>query len=233
VLPKAKQVIYFYLLATIVVFVGLRKVLAAYQNPFANPLLLSSVFFIALFSFSDLSFEHYEQANLPLIWLLEPAVVALAIPLYIHIRHIRSRFFSILTSCFVGVIAGVSSGLLVAALLTQDKLLLLSLLPKSVTSPVAMAITVETGGLPSLTAGAVIMVGIFGAIAGFGVLRLAKIKDPQAQGLAMGASAHVIGTARAMQAGEQQAAFASLALIISGIITALLSPLFAWFVQLL
>lgn len=225
--------IYFNLLATLGVFLGLRKVLASQRSPFANPLLLSIAFFIGLFSFTDLSLDDYEQANLPLIWLLEPAVVALAIPLFIHIRHIRTNFLALLASCLVGVIGGISSGLLIAVMLTQDKLLLLSLLPKSVTSPVAMAITVETGGLASLTAGVVIIVGVFGALAGFSILRFAKIKDARAQGLAMGSSAHVIGTARAMEQGEQQGAFGSLALIISGILTALLSPLFAWLIQLL
>lgn len=225
--------IYAYLIATTLVFLAARKVLQPIQSPLANPLLMSILFFIGLFSFTPLDYQHYASANLPFIWLLEPAVVALAIPLFYQISQIKKQFKTIMISCLVGVVIGISSCLLVAMLLTEDKVLLLSLLPKSVTSPIAMAIANEIGGLASLSAAVVIAVGLLGALAGFSILKLCKITNPQAQGLAMGCSAHAIGTAKAMEVGTEQGAFSSLALVVSGILTAILAPLFAWLIGVL
>lgn len=225
--------IYAYLIATTLVFLAARKVLQPIQSPLANPLLVSILFFIGLFSFTPLDYQHYATANQPFIWLLEPAVVALAIPLFYQMSQIKKQFNTIMISCFIGVVIGISSCLLVAMLLTEDKVLLLSLLPKSVTSPIAMAIANEIGGLASLSAAVVIAVGLLGALAGFSVLKFCKITDPQAQGLAMGCSAHAIGTAKAMEVGSEQGAFSSLALVVSGILTAILAPLFAWLIAVI
>ena len=223
--------IYAYLIATTLVFLAARKILQPIQNPLANPLLVSILFFIALFSFTPLNYQHYAEANQPFVWLLEPAVVALAIPLFYQISQIKKQFIPIMISCFAGVVIGISSCLLMAILLTQDKVLLLSLLPKSVTSPMAMAIANEVGGLASWAAAGVIAVGLLGALAGFTVLKLFNITNEQAQGVAMGCSAHAIGTAKAMEVGTEQGAFSSLALVISGILTAILAPLFAWLIS--
>lgn len=225
--------IYAYLIATTLVFLAARKVLQPIHNPLANPLLVSILFFIGLFSFTPLDYQHYATANQPFIWLLEPAVVALAIPLFYQMSQIKKQFKTILISCFVGVVVGISSCLLVAMILTEDTVLLLSLLPKSVTSPIAMAIANEIGGLASLSAAVVIAVGLLGALVGFSLLKLCKITDPQAQGLAMGCSAHAIGTAKAMEVGTEQGAFSSLALVVSGILTAILAPLFAWLISVI
>lgn len=224
--------IYFYLVATVVVFFSARKLLAPIRSPLANPLLVSILFFIALFSLTPLNYQDYALANQPFIWLLEPAVVALAIPLFSQFAQIRQQLFAIIVSCSVGVLVAISSCLAIALLFTDDRVLLLSLLPKSVTSPIAMAVANETGGLAELSAAVVIGVGLLGALGGFSLLNLCKITTPQAQGLAMGCSAHAIGTAKAMEVGSEQAAFSSLALVISGVLTALLAPLFAWFLQI-
>ena len=138
----------------------------------------------------------------------------------------------VIFSCGFGVVIAISTCLSVALLLTDNKALLLSLLPKSVTSPIAMAVANETGGLASLAAAVVIAVGLLGALGGFSLLKFCKITNPQAQGLAMGCSAHAIGTAKAMEVGNEQGAFSSLALVISGILTAILAPLFAWLINI-
>ena len=194
---------------------------------------MSILFFIGLFSFTPLIYQDYATANLPFIWLLEPAVVALAIPLFSQMQQIKKQFKAIMVSCSIGVVIAISTCLSVALLLTDNKILLLSLLPKSVTSPIAMAVANETGGLASLAAAVVIAVGLLGALGGFTLLKLCKITNPQAQGLAMGCSAHAIGTAKAMEVGNEQGAFSSLALVISGILTAILAPLFAWLIGIL
>jgi predicted murein hydrolase (TIGR00659 family) len=225
--------IYLYLIATVLVFLAARKLLAPIKSPLANPLLVSILFFIGLFSFTSLSYQDYATANLPFIWLLEPAVVALAIPLFYQVQEIKEQFKMIMVSCLFGVIIAISTCISTALLLTDDRVLLLSLLPKSVTSPIAMAVANETGGLPALAAAVVIAVGLLGALGGFTLLKLCKISNPQAQGLAMGCSAHAIGTAKAMEVGNEQGAFSSLALVISGILTAILAPLFAWFITIM
>jgi len=218
--------IYLYAMATLLVFLLLKKLLASYSSPLASPLLWSIVFFIAIFSLSSLDFTHYQQANQPLTWLLEPAIVALALPLFNQIQQIRQQFFAILVSCGIGVIVAMISGIAIAYALSDDQQLLLSLLAKSVTSPIAMAISEQSGGLASLTAAVVIAIGMFGALCGFSILRWANITNPQAQGLAMGCSAHAVGTAKAAEVGIEQGAFSSLALVISGILTAVLAPVF-------
>lgn len=225
--------IYFYLVATMFIFLAARKVLSPIQSPLANPLLVSILFFIGLFIFTPLNYQDYATANQPFVWLLEPAVVALAIPLFCQVSQIKKQFKAIMISCSVGVVIAISTCLFVAILLTNDKTLLLSLLPKSVTSSIAMAVANEIGGLASLSAAVVIAVGLLGALAGFSLLKLCKITDPHAQGLAMGCSAHAIGTAKAMEVGNEQGAFSSLALVISGILTAILAPLFAWLINIL
>lgn len=223
--------IYLWALATIVVFLSLKRLLAPYSNPLANPLLWSMTFFILLFSLSTLDYQQYKQANQLFIWLLEPAVVAFAIPLFNQVKQIKQQLKPILVSCCVGVIIAMGSGLVIAYTLTSDKQLLLSLLPKSVTSPIAMAIANQTGGLASLSAAVVIAVGLLGALGGFSVLKWLNITNLQAQGLAMGCSAHAIGTAKAIETGKEQGAFSSLALVISGILTAILAPVFAWIIH--
>ena len=222
--------IYLYLIATVLVFLVFRKLLSPMKSPLANPLLVSIIFFIGLFSFTPLIYQDYATANLPFIWLLEPAVVALAIPLFSQVKQIKKQFKAIIISCCLGVVIAISTCLSTALLLTDDKILLLSLLPKSVTSPIAMAVANEIGGLASLAAAVVIAVGLLGALGGFSLLKLCKITNPQAQGLAMGCSAHAIGTAKAIEVGKEQGAFSSLALVISGILTAVLAPLFAWLI---
>lgn len=224
--------IYLYLIATIIIFLTARKLLSPVKSPLANPLLVSILFFIGLFTFTPLNYQDYATANLPFIWLLEPAVVALSIPLFCQIKQIKKQFKAIMISSFVGVFIAISSCLSVTLLLTDDKEILFSLLPKSVTSPIAMAVANEIGGLASLAAAVVIAVGLLGALGGFTLLKLCKITNPQAQGLAMGCSAHAIGTAKAMEVGSEQGAFSSLALVISGILTAILAPLFAWLISI-
>lgn len=219
--------IYLYALATVVVFLLLKKLLSAVNHPMANPLLWSIVFFIVLFSLSQLQFKDYQQANLPFIWLLEPGVVAFAVPLFSQMKQIRSQLKAVLISCTVGVIVAMLSGLAIAYAFTSDKQLLLSLLPKSVTSPIAMAVAQETGGLASLSAAVVISVGLLGALCGLSVLKRFNITNKQAQGLAIGASAHAVGTAKALEFSKEHGAFSSLALVICGVLTALLAPIFA------
>lgn len=213
-----------YMLATLVIFTGFRRLLSGIRFSLANPLLLSILVLISVLFGLGLDYQDYAVANQPLRWLLEPAVVILALPLFNQLHTIRQQLKPLLLSCLAGVMISLSSTLAIALALGADRALILSLLPKSVTSPIAMAIAEQTGGQPTLAAAVVIVVGLLGALGGFSLLTIGGIRDPHAQGLAIGSSAHAIGTARAMEEGAQQGSFSSLALVLCGIITALLAP---------
>lgn len=221
-----------YSMLTIGLFWSIKRTLGALVHPLCNPLLWCVVILIALLHFTPLSFIDYQQANQWLIWLLEPAVVALAIPLFNQLQQLKKQLWPIIICCFIGSILAMGSGVAIALALTGDKQLLLSILPKSVTSPIAMDISNQIGGITPLVAGIVIIVGLIGAMIGSTLFKLLHINDPQAQGLAMGNGAHALGTATALNMGEVQGAFSSIALVLCGIFTAVLAPIFTWFINI-
>ena len=217
-----------YALVTIALFLFCRQLLSPWKSPLANPLLASIAISIATLLLLELPYQDYADGTAPLVWLLEPAVVALAIPLYNQLHSIREQLKPILLSCLLGVVISSLITLGIAVAMGADRALVLSLLPKSVTSPIAMAIAQTNGGHPALAAAVVIGVGLAGALGGFSLLRRCGIEDPQAQGLAIGCGAHAIGTAKALEEGATQGSYSSLALVICGILTALLAPLLVW-----
>jgi predicted murein hydrolase (TIGR00659 family) len=157
-------------------------------------------------------------------FLLGPATVALAIPLYRHFAEIKRNAAAIAVSIAAGSLAAIVSALAVGWALGASERTLLSLAPKSVTTPVAMGISESIGGLPSLTAVLVILTGIAGAVFGTYVLNALGLKDWRARGLGMGTAAHGIGTARAFQVNELAGAFSSLAMGLNALATAILVP---------
>lgn len=210
--------------------------LAAYQlsvflyrrgrlNPLLNPVLLSIVLIVVTLSGTGTTYETYFEGAQFVHFLLGPATVALAIPLYRQVDKVRRSALAVLTSIVSGSITAVVSAVLIAWMLGGSRDALVSLAPKSVTAPVAMGITEQLGGLPSLTAVLVITTGIFGAMIGPYLLDLLRIKNMAARGVAMGTASHGIGTARALQASEVAGAFSGLAMGINALATAILLPL--------
>jgi len=155
---------------------------------------------------------------------LKPAIVALGVPLYLQLEMIKKQWLPILLSQLVGCLVGLVSVILIAKGLGATPEVICSLAPKSVTSPIAMEVSAATGGIPSLSAAVVILVGLFGAVFGFKVLSFGQVKSPIAQGLSMGTASHAIGTSAAMEVGKKYGAYASLGLTLNGILTALLTP---------
>ena len=158
-------------------------------------------------------------------FLLGPATVALAVPLYRNIRIVRRALFPMALALVAGAATAVASAVAVAALLGASRETLLSIAPKSVTTPIAMGIAEQIGGLPSMTAVFVILTGIAGAMIGTPLLNLVKLRDWRARGFAVGLAAHGIGTARAFQVNELAGTFAGIAMGLNGIATAVLVPL--------
>ena len=214
---------------------GLTFTLLAYQgamlinkrckaSPLANPVLLAvAVLVITLWATGTAYRTYFEGAQF-VHFLLGPATVALAIPLYAQLGRLRRMALPLLIALLAGSLTAACSAVLIGYLLGASEATLLSLAPKSVTTPIAMGIAERLGGLPSLTAVLVILTGILGAVGAQGLYAVLRIKDPAIRGFAMGTASHGIGTARAFQVSEQTGAFAALAMGLNGLATALLLP---------
>ncbi|MBP3669439.1 MAG: LrgB family protein [Bacteroides sp.] len=189
-----------------------------------NPILLTMIVLIVFLKVTGISYETYQEGGHLIEFWLKPAIVALGVPLYLQLEMIKKQWLPILLSQLVGCLVGLVSVILIAKGLGATPEVICSLAPKSVTTPIAMEVSEATGGIPSLSAAVVILVGLFGAVLGFKVMDFGHIKSPIAQGLSMGTASHAIGTSAAMEVGKKYGAYASLGLTLNGIFTALLTP---------
>ena len=189
-----------------------------------NPILLTMIVLIVFLKVTGISYETYQEGGHLIEFWLKPAIVALGVPLYLQLEMIKKQWLPILLSQLVGCLVGLVSVILIAKGLGATPEVICSLAPKSVTTPIAMEVSEATGGIPSLSAAVVILVGLFGAVLGFKVMDFGHIKSPIAQGLSMGTASHAIGTSVAMEVGKKYGAYASLGLTLNGILTALLTP---------
>ena len=193
-------------------------------NPLVNPVLIAVLLLVPLLLVSDTPYSRYFDGAQFVHFMLGPATVALAIPLYRYFHLVRRSAPAIGVALVCGSITAVLSAVGIAWLLGASRETLLSLAPKSVTTPVAMGIAEQIGGLPSLTAVLVILSGITGAVLGTGTLNLIRVRDWRARGIAMGVASHGIGTARAFNVNELAGAFSSLAMGLNALATAVLVP---------
>lgn len=194
------------------------------RTSLANPVALSVATIIAVLQFSDISYEAYNAGGRFISFFLGPAVVAMAVPLYRRRDTVRRLLRPLLAGVVVGCVTGILTAALTARLLGATSDTVLSLAPKSVTTPIAIAIVDRTGGIPSLTAAIVILTGMLGAMIGPEFLRRIGVRDPFAVGLAVGVAAHGIGTARAFEEDEYTGTLSSIGMILNGIATAALLP---------
>ncbi|MGD8643086.1 MAG: LrgB family protein [Chromatiales bacterium] len=195
------------------------------QRALFNPVLLSITFLVVLLWLTGTRYETYFAGAQFVHFMLGPATVALAVPLYRNCAYIKRLWMPIAVSILAGVLTAAVSAIGVAALLGATPETLISLAPKSVTAPVAMGITEKLGGLASLTAALVVLTGVLGAVIGVAVLGLIRVGDDRARGLALGVTSHGIGTARAFQVSEVAGAFSALAMGLTAVVTAVLLPL--------
>jgi predicted murein hydrolase (TIGR00659 family) len=215
-----------HLTLTLVAFqIGLAIHKRAGGHPLANPVLIAVALIVALLLITGTDYGSYFEGAQFVHFLLGPATVALAIPLYRQFEAVRRSAVAILVSILAGSLTAAASAVAIAWAMGASRDSLVALAPKSVTAPVAMAITRELGGLPSLTAALVILTGITGAMLGPILLNRLGIADWQARGLAIGTASHGIGTARALQVNEVAGAFSGLAMGLNAIATAILLPL--------
>ncbi|HEX5806730.1 MAG TPA: LrgB family protein [Macromonas sp.] len=238
VAPQDLQQIWVYLAAS--PLVGLSATLLAYllalwlfrrcrQHPLTNPVLVAVALLVAFLSLSGTSYEHYFAGAQFVHFLLGPATVALAIPLYAQVKRLRRLWLPVSVGLLAGSATGIASAVLLGRWLGASLPTQLSLAPKSVTTPIAMGIAEHIGGIPSLTAALVILTGIWGAMIARHLFDALRVRDPAIRGFATGVAAHGVGTARAFQDSEESGAFSALAMGLNGALTALLTPwLVAW-----
>ena len=195
------------------------------RNPVVNPVLVSVIVIVAVLLATRTPYDTYFEGAQFVHFLIGPATVALAVPLYGQIARLRRLWLPIGVALIVGSVAAIVSAVGIAWALGGSHELLMSLAPKSATMPIAMGVAEKIGGLASLAAVAAAVAGISGAIMATGLLNLLRIEEPAVRGFAVGMAAHGIGTARAIQVNETAGAFSALALGLNGIATALLVPL--------
>jgi predicted murein hydrolase (TIGR00659 family) len=197
----------------------------ANRSPLLNPVLGAVILIVAVLLLTGTDYTTYFEGAQFVHFLLGPATVALAVPLYRQWHRVRRSALAIAVSVLAGSLTAILSAVAVVWVLGGTSELVASIAPKSVTAPVAMAIAEELGGLPSLTAVLVIVTGIMGAMIGPAVLTLIGVRDWSARGLAIGTASHGIGTARALQVNETAGAFSGLAMGLNALATALMLPI--------
>lgn len=211
--------------ATTLVFYAARWLYARLDHVLLNPVLIAIAVLIALLKGLGVDYETYNRGGRLISFFLGPAVVALGVPLYLQLATILRRRRAILFAIVAGSVVGILSGALMAAWLGASPEVILSLAPRSVTTPIAIGIAERLGGLPPLSAALVIASGVLGAVIGPALLHAVGIRDRTAVGLALGAAAHGIGTARAVEEGDVEGASSGLAIGLMGVATAVLAPL--------
>lgn len=204
--------------------IAVRVYRLARGNPLLNPVVTAVGLLILLLLTIDMPYKDYFAGAQFVHFLLGPATVALAIPLYRQFSKLKKLWLPVVIALLFGVSIGGVSAVEIAQWLGADKQTLLSLAPKSVTAPVAMGISERLGGLPSLTAVLVVTTGIIGAVLGTRLFDLLRIRDDSVRGIAMGVAAHGIGTARAFQVSTEMGAFAGLAMALSAFLASVILP---------
>ncbi len=194
-------------------------------NPLLNPVALAVILLSGLLLVTGTGYQAYFEGAQFIHFLLGPATVALAVPLYSHLGKVRAVLLPMLVALLCGAVTAVVTAVGTALLLGASFETLASLAPKSVTTPIAMGISEQIGGLPSLTAVLVILTGVLGAMLATPLLNAVGIRDWRARGFATGVAAHGIGTARAFHVSEVAGTFAGIAMGLNGLVTAFLVPL--------
>lgn len=195
------------------------------RNPLANPILISVTLIISVLLVTKTPYQRYFDGAQIVHFLIGPATVAMAIPLYAQTERLKTMIFPLAMTLLVGSATAIGSAVAVGWLFGASTETLLSLAPKSTTMPIAMGVTEKIGGLPSLTSLTVTLTGISGAIMARGLLNLIRISDPAVRGFAVGITAHAIGTGYALQESEIAGAFSALGMGLNGVATTLLLPL--------
>lgn len=194
-----------------------------------NPLLVSIVITIAVIMLAGIDYDSYSEGAHIISWMLTPATVCLAIPLYEQIESFKKNYVAILGGIISGVLTSMITVLALCIIMKLDHKMYVTLLPKSITTAIGMGVSKELDGYVTITVAVIVITGVLGNILSQVILRIFRINEPVAKGLAIGSAAHAIGTAKAMEIGEVEGAMSSLSIAVSGILTVAFAGVFASF----
>lgn len=200
------------------------------RSPLVNPLIIAVILIIGVLLAFQIDYQDYSNGARYITYFLTPATVSLAIPLYRQLETLKKHFVAIFLSIFSGVLSAMGSIFLLALAFGLNHSQYVTLLPKSITTAIGMGVSEKMGGIVSLTVVAISITGIGGNIMAEAVLKIFKIKEPIAKGLAIGTSSHAMGTMKAIELGEIEGAMSSLAIVVTGILTVITTSIFAKFI---
>ena len=192
-----------------------------------NPMLIASVSVIAVLLLMDIDYESYNEGGKYLSYLLTPATVSLAVPLYEQLELLKKNLKAVAAGIISGVIASVFGVFALCKLFGMNHQQYVTLLPKSITTAIGMGVSEELGGIVTITVAVIVITGVLGNVIADLVYKIFRIEEPVAKGLALGTASHAIGTAKAMELGMTEGAMSSLAIAVAGLLTAVLAPVFS------
>lgn len=198
-----------------------------YRAAILNPLLLGIAIVMAALKIFHVNYASYLEGAKYISYFLTPATVCLAFPLYRQMKFLKKNFYAAAAGVFFGTLSSLLLVFLTAKMFRLNQQEYVTILPKSITTAIGLEISDELGGTAAVTAAVIILTGIWGGVIGEMVFRRLKIEDPLAKGIALGTSAHAIGTVKAMEMGKEEGAASSFAIAASGLITVVLAPIFA------
>ncbi len=192
-----------------------------------NPLIIAIIIIIIVLLVFDIEYTVYMQSAQYVNYLLTPTTICLALPLYRQLELLKNNLFAILIGVFTGVLISVTSIYLLAEVLSLTSEQYITLLPKSITTAIGLPLSEEFGGIGEITVAIIVLTGVAGNLFADFTLKLFKIKNPIAKGIAIGSSSHAIGTVKAMEMGEIEGAMSSLSIALSGIMTVIIMQIYA------
>ena len=198
--------------------------------PVFNPLLVAIILTILFLSLFRVDYEAYNEGAKYISFLLTPATICLAVPLYEQFELLRKNYRAVLAGIFSGVLTSLCSILILAKLFRLDHASYVTLLPKSITTAIGMGVSGELGGYVPITVAVIIVTGVIGNMFAETICRVFRIRDPIAKGIAIGTSSHAVGTAKAMEMGDVEGAMSSLSIVVSGILTVIFANIFSQFI---
>ncbi len=216
--------IYAYSLMTIAAFALAMQINKKLKSVLLNTFVITILILISIVLICDIPYENYMEGNMPLNSLLGISVVALALPLYEQLEQIKSQWKAILLIVFVASFLSTISGGLIAMWLGANPEMVATILPKSITTPIAMSVSKNIGGMPAVTVASVVIAGLQGSIFGYVLLKKIGVKKAESIGLSVGAVSHALGTVSCMEIDTKTGSFSSIALVLCGVISAIITP---------
>ena len=198
-----------------------------FKSPLFNPLLVAIVLTISFLCIFHIDLETYDNGAKYISYLLTPATICLAVPLYEQWQLLKKNYAAVIAGILSGVITSLCSILILSYLFRLDHASYVTFLPKSITTAIGMGVSEELGGYVAITVAVIIITGVLGNIISEVVCKVFKIKEPIAVGIALGTASHAIGTSKAMELGEVEGAMSSLSIVVSGMLTVVLASIFA------